>query len=251
MLPGVEHCKGRGKPVEAPEARLKARLRLDGVTLGFVGLLQKPAQRGDLLFELPVPGGEIGKLEPLPSKVAHLEHDGAPGGAAVGLDISVAAREQHQVEGLAPLGQRIDRIVERLGRSCVEPCGETEELAGIARHAERGWQGRDQKLRLAGLRHGQERLRLCREQRVERALAEAVALSLDLGFGLGLARPFRGAEAGNRGPHGKGDDAEIDAERQQRAGIERGAARRHGRAEWKQREWNGQGDDAEQHLWPP
>ena len=53
-------------------------------------LLEQPAQRGDLLLELAMLGGDIGEIQPLPGEVAHLEHDGPPGGAAVDLDIAVA-----------------------------------------------------------------------------------------------------------------------------------------------------------------
>ena len=59
-----------------------------------------------------MPGGDIGKFEPLPGQIAHLEHDGAAGGAAVDLDIAVARGAQHQVERLAPLHQPVDGVVE-------------------------------------------------------------------------------------------------------------------------------------------
>ena len=123
----------------------------------------------------------------------------------------------------------------------------------IAGHAERRRQVRDQQLRLARFRHGQQRLRLGRKHRVERAFAQAVALGLVGAAGLGLARALRSAQAGDGRADGKGDDAEIDAEREQRARVEQRARRvaakrrpngRKGRADE-------QDDDAEQHFWPP
>ena len=73
-----------------------------------------------------------------------------------------------------------------------------------------------------------------------------------MGGGLGLARALGGAQADDRGPHRKSDDAESDAEQQQGAGVERrGIGRRQRGAKRQQTERNGAGDDAEQHFWPP
>ena len=215
-------------------------------------LVKQSTQRGNLLLELALLGGGVGKIEPLAGEVAHLDDDGAPGGAAVHLDITVALRAQHQVEGLAPLGQRIDGAIEVLGRGRVEPAREIQQRGRVARHPERRRQARHEQFGLAGLRHHHQRLRLGREQRLERALAHAVALGLDLGDGFGLARTLGRAQAGDRRADGKGDDAENDAERQQGARIKcRRFACGKSRAQGQRAERNGTDQDAEQHLWPP
>ena len=248
----VEHGKGRGEPVEAPEAGFQARLRLGAAALGAMRLVEQSPQRGDLLLELALLGGGVGKIEALAGKVAHLDDDGAPGGAAVHLDIAVALRAQHQVEGLAALGQRIDGVIEVLRRGRVEPAGEIQQRGRVARHPERRRQARHQQFGLARFRHDHQRLRLGREQRLERALAHAVALGLDLGGGFGLARTLGGAQASDRRADGKSDNAENDAERQQGTRIKcRGFARGKSRAQGQRAERNGTDQDAAQHFWPP
>ena len=47
--------------------------------------IEQGTERGDLVLELPVLGGQLSKLEPPAEQVAHLEHDGASGDAAVDL----------------------------------------------------------------------------------------------------------------------------------------------------------------------
>ena len=176
-------------------------------------LVEQRTQRGNLILELALLGGSIGKIQPLAGEIADLDDDGAPGGAAVHLDITVALCAQHQVEGLAPLGQGIDGVIEVLGRRRIEPAREVQQRVRVARHPERRRQARHEKLGLTGLRHHHQRLRLGREQRLERALAHAVALGLDLSGGFGLACALSCAETGDRRADGEGDDAEIDAER--------------------------------------
>ena len=137
-LAGVEHGKGGGQPVEASEARVESRPALGAGALAGAGLgLEQPAQRGDLVLELPMLGGEVGKLEPLADKVAYLEHDGPAGGAAIDLDIAVPQGREHQVEGLAPVGQRLDRGIELCRRRRIEPGGKVEKPRCVAGHAKR------------------------------------------------------------------------------------------------------------------
>ncbi len=200
-----------------------------------------------------MPAGDIGKLEPLSGQIAHLQHDGAAGGAAVDLDIAVALVRSIRLNG----SPRSTSPSMASSSSCAEAASshaaKLRSSRVSLRHAEGGRQGGDQKLRLARFGHGQQRLRLRRKQRVEHALASAIALSLAFGGGLGLARAFRGAETGDRGPHREGDDAETDAERQQRAGIERGRiARGHGgvEREAERREWRS-ARTRNSTLWPP
>jgi hypothetical protein len=101
-------------------------------------------------------------------------------------------------------------------------------------------------------RHREKRLRLRRQQRVEHALACAIALGLAERCRLGFSRPLRGAKTGDCRSHGKGDDAEIDAEREQGAGIERRRLARGKRGfQRNQREGEREGKDARQHRWPP
>ena len=219
---------------------------------GLLRLVKQSAQRSDLLLELTVAARKFGKVEPFAGELAHLQHDGAAGGAAIGLDETVARGPEHEIELLAPLDQRIDGVIERLGRGRIEPGGEIEKLGGAVRNPERGGQGGDQKFRLARLRHGKKRLGLGRKHRFEHALARAVALGLALGAGLGFPRAFRGAETGDRRADGKGDDAEIDAEREQGACIERRRIARGKRGfERNQAGRNREGSGADERPWPP
>src|SRR5262249_40021322 len=156
------------------------------------------------------------KLETPPIEIANLEHDVVPGDAAVDLDEAVAQGREHEVEGLTLVDKRAQGKIERRGRRDIEPTLEIEERVRLARHAEAGGQVSDQKLWLSALAHDQKRLRLGCQHRFERALALTVAIGLCRGARSGFTRPFGRTETGDRGADGKGDDAEIDAEREQR-----------------------------------
>ncbi len=78
---------------------------------------------------------KAGKLEPLAGNVAHLQHDHAAGGAAVDLNMPLALGPQHEVEGLAAIGQSLHGIGELGGRRLVKPLLEAEQAVWLRRHA--------------------------------------------------------------------------------------------------------------------
>ena len=118
-LVGVEHREGCRELVEAPEARNGLLQLVRG--LARLRLIEQAAQAQDLLFELLVLCDEIGELEALACEVAHFQRDRARRGAAVDLDIFLALGAEHQVEGVAMLGERLHRGVEFGGRARIEP----------------------------------------------------------------------------------------------------------------------------------
>ncbi len=149
------------------------------------------------------------------------------------------------------LDERAEREIERRGRGRVEPALEIEQRVRLARHAEADGEVRDQQLGLAALADDEQRLRLGGEHRLERALAQAIAIGFRRRRRSCRAGALRGAQARDRRTDGKGDDAEIDAEGEEGARVERsvvGGGKRAGDGEQKRGDQDG---DAKQHLWPP
>jgi hypothetical protein len=103
---------------------------------------------------------------------------------------------------------------------------------------------------MRSFRHRKQRLRLRRNERVEQAFARPITFSLAFGCGLRFFRPLRGAQTGDCRPHGEGDDAEIDAERKKRVGIDRGPAVR-GQSCFERKKETRKGEDAGQFRRPP
>ena len=216
-LIGIEHGKGRGQPVEAAEPRLDARGLGRTPVLRARLRIEQSAERRNLAVELFVLLAQAGKLEALSGDIANLERDGGAGRPSVDLDMLVPPRPERQVEGLAPVEQILHGLVELGRRGLVEPLAEAQQPLWLARHAELKRQIRDIDARSVLLGPGQQHLRLGGEDRLERALARAVAVSLERGRVPRPARGLRRAQADDGGADGKGDDAEIDAEREQQA----------------------------------
>ena len=155
------------------------------------------------------------------------------------------------MQRLALVDERAQGKIERRGRGRVEPVLEIEQRIRLARHAEADGEVGDQELRLTALANDEERLRLGREDGLERALAQAIAIGFRRRCRSCRAGSFRGAQARDGRTDGKRDDAEIDAEGEERARVERsivGGGKRAGDGEQKRGDQDG---DAKQHLWPP
>ena len=194
--------------------------------------------------------GELGVFETLSGNLAQLEHERMPGGAAVSFDISVALRAQDQIEGFAPLLQGLHGGDQLRSGNLIEPRGEMQKLVRLARNAELLRQIGDQQFRLAGFCQGEKHLRLRGQYLVERTFMQAIKLGLMLCRDLRAARALGGAQAGDGRAHGKGDDAEIDAEHEKRLRVERKPFGS-GQCRFRREQSYAEGSYARQPLRPP
>ena len=102
------------------------------------------------------------------------------GGAAVDLDMPLALGPQHEVEGLAAIGQSLHGIDELGGRRLVKPLLEAEQAVWLRRHAKPVRQARGMHPRAGLSGPGQQHLRLGRKDGLEHALACPIALRLEV-----------------------------------------------------------------------